>query len=561
MYGRIYQSRSVEKTSMKPLYSCCISSRLNQMEINLIDIKKNNVKKETILLINNGKESLPPIFKLVNSPENKIKFKEKIVNKYYEIPPTVSFCVDLEFVFPSYIQPDSYIVIGKIQIDKLGEFDGFSYCIDVKETKNVYMNNDYKPRINQVKKNQNISGYNDKMQYSYQFVSDQMQNQENDNSFRQKNTNDFNMRTQNMGKQNISRRTDNTTVKNKYNFHQVNNQGNWKEYKVQSCLNPNQSSSFNEFDYEKKNIAEKEEKDKQKNVINQLNEEKEKQTNVINRLKEKNNMLVQQNEKLESEKKMIEQQYNDLNKKYNQINTNLISIDTFNNLKNEKTIIENKLNKSEQDKNALLNEINHLKEEVKQLKNEVENLSAEKENLNNFIIQQQSRNQNVNQVPSYENENEVRNEIQLNNNNFDENLRNKYKNIENYQNFNINQISSQPVNIDPTQINNRENTYPSVEENVEEDDETNINATNGIESNDNSGITPSNIQENLTKTGDDKKDSSNENKKLTEEEIKSIIEDLDRRYNVTSIFSPEEIRNAIIQGNGDDDKIQEILFE
>ena len=232
----MYQSRSVEKTSMKPLYSCRISSRFNQMEINLIDIKKNNVKKETILLINNGKESLPKVFKLVNSLENKIQFKEKIVNKYYEIPPTGSFCVDLEFVFPSYIQPDSYIVIGKILIDKLGEFDGFSYCIDVKETKNFYMNNDYKPIINQVKKNQNISGYNDKMQNSYQFISDQMQNQENDNSFRQQNTNDFNMRTQNMGKQNILRRTDNTTVKNKYNFHQVNNQGNWKENKVQSFL-------------------------------------------------------------------------------------------------------------------------------------------------------------------------------------------------------------------------------------------------------------------------------------------------------------------------------------
>ena len=228
MHGRIYQSRSVEKTSMKPFYSCRISSRLNQMEINLIDIKKNNVKKETILLINNGKESLPKVFKLVNSLENKIQFKEKIVNNYCEIPPTKSFSVDLEFVFPSYIQPDSYIVIGKIQIDKLGEFDGFSYCIDVKETKNFYMNNDYKPRINQVKKNQNIYGYNGKTQYSYQFISDQMQNQENDNSFRQKNTNDFNMMTQNMGKQNIPRRTDNTTVKNKYNFHQVNNQGNWK---------------------------------------------------------------------------------------------------------------------------------------------------------------------------------------------------------------------------------------------------------------------------------------------------------------------------------------------
>ena len=280
-------------------------------------------------------------------------------------------------------------------------------------------------------------------------------------------------------------------------------------------------------------------------------------------------MLVQQNEKLESEKKMIEQQYNDLNKKYNQIKTNVINIDTFNNLEKEKRIIENKLKKSEQDKNTLLNQINRLKEEVKQLKNEVENLSAEKENLNNLIIQQQSRNQNVNQVPSYENENEVRNEIQLYNNNFDENLLNKYKNIENYQNFNINEISSQPVNVDPTQINNnnqegqyiRENTDPSFEENVEEDDEININAKNGIELNDNSGITPSNIKTYLTKTGDDKKNSSNENKKLTEEEIKSIIEDLDRRYNVTSIFSPEEIRNAIIQGNGDDDKIQEILFE
>ena len=303
MHGRIYQSRSVEKTSMKPLYSCRISSWINQMEINLIDIKKNNVKKETILLLNNGKESLPKVFKLVNSLENKIKFKEKIVNNHYEIPPTGRFSVDLEFVFPSYIQPDSYIVIGKIRIDKLGEFDGFAYCIDVKGTKNVYMNNDYKSRIKQVKKN----------------------------------TNDLNMRTQNMGKQNIPRRTDNTTVKNKYNFHQVNNQG---KNKVQSFLNSNQSSSFNEFDYEKKNIAEKEEKDKQKNVINQLNEEKEKQTDVINRLKEKNNMLVQQNEKLESEKKMIEQQYNDLNKKYNQIKTNLINIDTFNNLANEKRIID-----------------------------------------------------------------------------------------------------------------------------------------------------------------------------------------------------------------------------
>ena len=59
--------------------------------------------------------------------ENKIKFKEKTVYNYYEIPPTGRFSVDLEFVFPSYIQPDSYIVIGKILIDKLGEFDGFLY--------------------------------------------------------------------------------------------------------------------------------------------------------------------------------------------------------------------------------------------------------------------------------------------------------------------------------------------------------------------------------------------------------------------------------------------------
>lgn len=549
MNKRANKSRSVAKSSKKQIYSCCLyNTTLYPTEINLDDSKNDKIIKKQIWLKNNGIQNLPPLFKLVNSPDNQIRFRDKLVNNYREIPPSGNFYVDLEFIIPLYIQPDNYIVIGKIQIDELGEFEGFSYCIDVKKTKKN--NNDYQYTGYQNQKKRNNFGHNNNNgTYSNQWGSSQFQNQ-NDNSFRKSYNQHYNNNERfNLRKQNNQNNYKNYDINKRHNFNQEVNKRNWNINKEQSFLN---SSGIKDFDYPK-------------NITN----ENEEQKNIINTLKEENNNLIKQNEKLQSEKTKIEQEYNDLKYKYNQDKANEISNDKFNNLLNEKIIIESKLNKSEQENNNLLNEIKRLKEIVTQQKNKIELLLKEKEYLNNLIQQQ-----NVNQVPSDENEIKSYEQQMINNNNFDENLQNNYKENENYQRYNIKEAVSQPVN--PTQIHNINQigdydgprTELSVELNVPRTvlsvDLKNENNTNDkMEFNDNikSGITPSGIETHTTKTEGEKQFSSNIEKKLTEEDINNIINDLERRYNVTSIFSMEDIRNAIIEGKGDDDKIQEILFE
>lgn len=48
--------------------------------------------------------------------------------------------------------------------------------------------------------------------------------------------------------------------------------------------------------------------------------------------------------------------------------------------------------------------------------------------------------------------------------------------------------------------------------------------------------------------------------KISEQKIKEIINDLDHTYNVTSLFDLKEIKKAIIDAEGDYQKIQELLF-
>ena len=47
---------------------------------------------------------------------------------------------------------------------------------------------------------------------------------------------------------------------------------------------------------------------------------------------------------------------------------------------------------------------------------------------------------------------------------------------------------------------------------------------------------------------------------LSEEEIERIMNELDKKYYVFSIFDKNEIKNSIIEGKGDQNKIQKILF-
>ena len=52
-----------------------------------------------------------------------------------------------------------------------------------------------------------------------------------------------------------------------------------------------------------------------------------------------------------------------------------------------------------------------------------------------------------------------------------------------------------------------------------------------------------------------------EQKELIDNEIIKIMEQLDKLYNISSIFEENEIKEAIKKANGDENKIQEILFE
>lgn len=120
--------------NQKKKYSCC-AVRACPLTCQLSEIKTTLKKDFHIELTNNGQNTFPRIITFVNSRDNFITFQEKEYSFDYDIKPSESFFINISFIFPPDVKKDEYFIIGILDLKEVGQYNGFSICLMVKDVK------------------------------------------------------------------------------------------------------------------------------------------------------------------------------------------------------------------------------------------------------------------------------------------------------------------------------------------------------------------------------------------------------------------------------------------
>ena len=117
----------------KPKYSCCLSNKSSVIKCQLSEIRRKKTIDFPIELKNNGNVDLPQIIYFKNAEYNKITFIEFQHSFQNIIPPSGSFTINLFLNFPEDIIGEEYCVVGILDLANLGEYDGFTIFVRVKD--------------------------------------------------------------------------------------------------------------------------------------------------------------------------------------------------------------------------------------------------------------------------------------------------------------------------------------------------------------------------------------------------------------------------------------------
>ena len=526
----------------KSKYSFRYNRPLTNLEVNLTDTYLTTIQI-SISLQNTGTEKWPIGTMLKPNDNNIISFKSIIINPKYEIAPNGRTMSKIPLIFPGDIEPGDYCVVVDVVLGT-GEIIGdFFFGVFINDKKNINNNqNNFKINNNQLippeKKIKNKVN---------RIVNDKPKEKENI---------DLAAEIERLKKKNIQ-------LKNAFEVLKKNSEDRYnrilKEFREVFDEKEELLKQIEKNDNIDELVKEKEDLLNEIYLFHQEKNVKEEEMNhqILNLIQEKNRLILLLNDekkKVAELKKQNKDKVVDLVSKQEEENQKII-----NDLYGHIEVLE--VQKAElESENAKLNDKNkkHLNEFVKQkavitkenteLKNTIE-IMKQNEQKNNELKFQLEKQQlikkdfQINKVNDFSFIKSEQNTKNLNKEKLLINNTNSFE-IDNKIVYQKNKIFGKPEVISEVNIQIDKNKENKENENVQGDLNEELNKKEIINDN----------------TNNKEQQQINHKKELTNEEIQRIFDNLEKQFKVSSIFREEEIIKCIIDGNGVEDKIQDLLF-
>ena len=525
----------------KSKYSFRCDRPLTNFKVNLTDTYLSTTQI-SISLQNTGTEKWPIGTMLKSHDNNIISFKNIIINPGYEIAPNGRTMSKIPLIFPGDIEPGDYCVVVDVVLGT-GEIIGdFFFGVFINDKKNIN-NNQINFKINN---NQLIPPEKKIENKANRIVNDKPKEKENI---------DLAVEIERLKKKNIQ-------LKNAFELLKKNSEDRYnrilKEFRE---VYDEKEELLKQFE-KNELVKEKEDLLNEIYLFHQEKNVKEEEMNhqIQNLIQEKNRLILLLND----EKKKVAE----LKKKNEDEVADLVFKKTKQEEENQKIINDLyghievlEVQKAElESENAKLKDKNkkHLNEFVKQKAA----LTKENTELKNTIeIMKQNEQKNNELKFQLEKQKLMKKDFHINKvNDFS-----FIKSEQNTKNFNKEKLfinNTNPFEIDNKIVYQKNKIFGK----LEVISEVNIQIDKNKENKENENV-QGDLNEELNKkeiindnTNNKEQQQINHKKELTNEEIQRIFDNLEKKFKVSSIFREEEIIKCIIDGNGVEDKIQDLLF-